>query len=139
MKLLEKRDAWAEPFFPWGFRLLDRWLEIRNKGKSLGKYFEDNSICCIAIYGLGAIGKRLYEECRREQVEVRYGIDRNAADIQVDGLEIRTLDQALPEVDAVIVTPVAFYEIQKELYRKMGRDIDIIFIEDVVDYCFSLL
>lgn len=126
-------------FFYWGFFIFDKWIQIKNGGKSLADYFKDNLMTQVAIYGLGTIGKRLYEELAKEQLEVVYGIDRNAEKIQVDDLEIKTLDDELSSVDAVIVTPISFYEIEKDIYQKMGADTNVIFIEDVVEYCYRKL
>lgn len=126
-------------FFYWGFHILNKWIQIKNEGKSLVTYFEDNEIQKIAVYGLGAIGKRLIEEFNRENIEVLYGIDKNAAIIQIEGLEIKTLEENLPAVDSVIVTPMSFYEIEKDIYRKMGADVNVIFIEDVIEYCWCQL
>lgn len=103
----------------------------------MAAYFEDNLINNVAIYGLGAIGKRLYEELSQQSIDVVYGIDKNAEKIHLDGLEIKTLDDELPDVDTVVVTPISFYEIEKDIYQKMGRDTDVIFIEDIVDYCYG--
>lgn len=122
-------------FFDWGFHLYDKWIQIKNSRKSLADYFKDNLINCVAIYGLGSIGKRLYEELTEEHIEVAYGIDQNAEKIHVDNLEIKKPDSKLPVVDAVIVTPWSFYEIEKDIYQRMGRNIDIIFIEDIIGYC----
>ena len=126
------------PFFPWGFHILDKWIQIKNKGKSLSIYFEDNLMHRVAIYGLGAIGKSLYEELCQTKIKVCYGIDKNAANIRIDGLEMKTLEEELTEVDVVVVTPIAFYEIEKNIYQKMGSNINIVAIEDVVNYCINL-
>lgn len=129
----------TQPFYPWGFRVLDKWLQIKIKGYSLETYFEENEIKHIAIYGMGAIGRRLYEEILQGQIKVCYGIDRNADNIIIDGLEMKTLEDKLPDVEAVVVTPVDFYQIEQDIYRKMGGNVNIIFIEDVVDYCLNLV
>lgn len=131
----KKQCGGETDFFPWGFHLLDKWLQLKYDGKSFGAYFKDNRIRSVAIYGMGAIGRRLYEELREQQIETRYAIDRNAAAIHVEGLQIKTLEEQLPKVDAVIVTPIAFHEIEKTLYLKMGEDINVVYIEDIVDYC----
>jgi hypothetical protein len=81
----------------------------------------------------------LYEELLQGETKISCGIDQNAASIQLEGLEIKTLADELPEVDAVIVTPMSFYEIQKNIYREMGSDVDVISIEDVVEYCLGRL
>ena len=70
-------------------------------------------------------------------MEVLYGIDRNAAGISIEGLELKTLGGNLPKVDAIVVTPIAFYDIQRDIYRSMGKDVDVIFIEELLEYCMG--
>ena len=135
MKLIKGSQEEKQSFFHWGFQIFDKWLQIKNGGRSLTEYFEDNAIRRVAVYGLGAIGNRLIEELRQEDIEVVCGIDRKAAEIRIEELDVKTLEEDIPEIDAVIVTPIFFYEIQKEIYRKMGRDVHVVYIEDVIDYC----
>lgn len=134
---MRKNKLEIPPFFVWGFHILNKWLQIKNRGCSLKPYFEDNFFSKVAIYGLGAIGERLYEELQSEGIEVAYGIDQNAKNIHINGLEMRTLEEELPMVDVVIVTPIAFYEIEKSLYKKMSEETIIVSIEDIVDYCIG--
>lgn len=56
----------------------------------------------VAIYGMGKIGLRLYQEIRGG-VEVKCFIDRNAAYIKND-MPVYTLEQDIPPVDFVIIT-----------------------------------
>lgn len=135
MRFRKQKKREKKSFYIWGFHILDKWLWLKNKKRSLITYFEDNEIKCIAIYGLGGIGRHLYEELRSQNITISYGIDQRAKDIQDLDLEVKTLDDKLPEVDAVVVTPVSFYEIEKEIYKKMGKEIAVISIEDIVDYC----
>lgn len=139
MKLFGDCKEKKPSFFPWGFSVLDKWLQVKHRGGSLDLYFQENSIHKIAIYGLSVLGERLYEELLQGETKISCGIDQNAASIQLEGLEIKTLADELPEVDAVIVTPMSFYEIQKNIYREMGSDVDVISIEDVVEYCLGRL
>lgn len=132
---LRKKHNTEPEFFPWGFHVFDEWLQLKYMGGSLKPYFEDNQITSIAVYGMGAIGRRLLEELQEQEIIIQYAIDRNASNIHIDGLKVKTLEEKLPVVDAVIVTPVAFYEIEKMLYEKMGSRVNVIFIEDIVDYC----
>lgn len=137
MRLLHNSQKSISSFFPWGFTILDRWLQIKNRGGSLAAFFLDNQIDSVAIYGMGEIGKRLYEELKGSRVKVAYGIDKNAKNIFIEGLAVYRLDETLPKVNAVIVTPMHFYEIQKEIYRRMGKEVDVVFVEDVVAYCIN--
>lgn len=134
---MKKKEMIISPFFLWGFHILNKWLQIKNEGRSLKPYFEDNRFLNVAIYGMGAIGQRLYEELCLEKIEVRYAIDQNAKNISIKGLEIKTLEDELMEVDAVIVTPIAFYEIEKNIRSNMGDEIAIVSIEDIVDHCLG--
>lgn len=134
MRLGKKYNT--EPdFFPWGFHVFDEWLQLKYMGGSLKPYFEDNQITSVAVYGMGAIGRRLCEEFREQKINIKYAIDRNAANIHINGVKVKTLEEELPAVDAVIVTPIAFYEIEKKLYEKLGSKVNVVFIEDIVDYC----
>lgn len=117
-----------------GFHIFNKWMKLKNEGKSLQKFFDDNEMKTVAIYGFGALGQRLYEDLKKLDVEVVYGIDKNASNIHMDSLRVVTLNEELEAVDAVIVTPVQFfYEIEAELEKKIKTD--IISLEDVVEYC----
>lgn len=139
IKNMKKQRTIELSFEAWGVHILDMWLSLKNSRKSLEEYFQDNYINSIAIYGLGVLGKHLYEELRSRKHLIRYGIDRNADRIRIDGLQIKTLKDELPEVDAVVVTPIDYYSIEKDIRHKMGENIEIISIEDVVDYCYGKL
>lgn len=117
--------------------ILNHWLLLRQRGKNLQLYFEDNQIQSIAIYGMGMLGERLYEELRDTPVRVAYAIDRMAKDKQYEGLHVFGLDETnYPVVDAVIVTPVQEYW---EIAQNMGKKLDVPFLslEDVVMYCVT--
>lgn len=117
-----------------GFKILNNWLKLKHQSKTLQKYFDDNYIKTVAIYGMGELGKRLFEELKSLDVEVTYAIDINAENIDIDGLEIFTLDNTLPKVDVIIITPVhLFYEIEDNLLKKGIKD--VISLEDLVVYC----
>lgn len=134
--IMRKREKNVEnSFHMWGFHILDRWMTLKETKKPLMKYFEDNGMTSVAIYGLGILGRHLYEELRNEDIVISYGIDQRAKDIHDVDLEMKTIEDELPEVDAVVVTPVAFYEIEKAIYRKLGKGTAVISIEDIVDYC----
>lgn len=131
VKKKEKIRTIYEP----GFKVLNNWLKLKHSGKTLKKFFEDNYINTIAIYGMGELGIRLYEELSELDVEVLYAIDQNADNIVgVENLEIITLNGNLKDVDAVIVTPIHFFdEIEKTLEEKGVKN--IVSLEDVVVYC----
>ena len=112
------------------YNMLNQWLMLKQEGKSLEKYFEDNNYKTIAIYGMGEMGNRLYDELKETEIEVKYAIDKNAAGAYSE-LDIRELEDELEEVDAVIVTATfAFDEIEGELGNIFSCP--IISLDDVV-------
>lgn len=129
-----KQQASVPSIYEDGFQIFNDWMKLKFEGKTLQKFFDDNRMKKVAIYGFGALGQRLYEDLKQLDVEITYVIDRNADNIRIDGLKVVTLDGELDIVDAIIVTPIQFfYDIEKDLESKMSTD--IISIEDVVSYC----
>lgn len=91
------------------FMLYDKWLSMKQMGRNVKEYFEINGYKRVAIYGMGQIGVRFYEELRQEGVEVLYVIDRNAPNLKFD-VECLLPENELPEVDVIIVTAINNYE-----------------------------
>lgn len=111
-------------------RVFDQWVAIKQEGKNLASYFEKNGYKRIAIYGMSFLGERLLNELRNSEIQVAYGIDRNANAIYSE-IEIKTLEEELEPVDVIVVTAISFFdEIEYELEKKV--DCPIISIEDVL-------
>lgn len=112
------------------YNLLNQWLMIKQEGKSLEQYFLDNEYQSIAIYGMGELGNRLYDELKGSSVQIKYAIDKNADSTYAE-IEVKELEDTLEKVDAVIVTAIfAFDEIEDELSEII--DFPIVSLEDVV-------
>jgi|GEM_PF-676148 Predicted dinucleotide-utilizing enzyme len=134
-KLNTENDSIVSPKrFEVGFQILNNWIKIKNAGRDLKTYFIDNEISTVAIYGMGALGERLYEELSNTEIKVVYAIDRMAEKKGFEGLRIVSADDVLEDVDVIIVTPVQDYDnIEKML--EMKTDANIISLEDIVNYC----
>ena len=103
--------------------LLNRWLYLKIKGKSLGRYLLERNICRVAIYGMAALGMRLYEELTNDGVLVKYGIDRmpDKVDLRNKLLIVDASEEFDPDIDMVIVTPVLYFdEIGKLINSKIS-------------------
>lgn len=113
------------------YNMLNQWLVLKQEGKTLEQYFVDNTYNTIAIYGMGEMGNRLYDELKNsDKVEVKCTIDKNAA-ITYSELEALETVDGMPEVDVVVVTATfAFAEIEEELRAKI--DYPIVSLDDVV-------
>lgn len=126
-----------EQRFVLGFQILSQWLHLKQDGKTLIPFFEDNFIKNIAIYGMGVLGERFYQELQGSGIKICYAIDRFAASKNKPGFQIYSLDEAhWPEVDAIVVTPVQDYWGIVELLEKK-TDAVILSLHDIVDYCMA--
>lgn len=128
-KSISEREAKIDKFKGY-YNLLNEWLVLKQRGESLTKYFEENNVKSIAIYGMGELGNRLYEELKNSHVEVSYAIDKNADD-SFSELQVIYPSDEFSAVDAIIVTSIFdFDEIEEELADK--TNIKIVSLEDVV-------
>lgn len=130
---LNKRLRWRNQAFDKVvslYFLLNQWLIIRQEGKSLVEYFEQNHYRTVAIYGMKELGERLYDELKDSGITVKYIIDRNAEAIYAD-VDVITPDNDLEPVDVIVVTAVTYFdEIDEMLARKV--DYPVVSLEDIL-------
>ena len=111
------------------FQLMNQWMALKQKQRCIGKYLRERNYNHIAIYGMGYIGQRLYDELEKE-VDVRYAIDQKGNDTYAD-LKIYLPGDNLETVDAVIVTAImCFDEIKTSLCKKVKCP--IVALEDII-------
>lgn len=117
------------------YQLANQWLVNKNSGKNVSKYFEDNNISNIAIYGMGTLGELFYEEIKDSDVKVSYFIDKNADILYygADDIAVISIEGIAKQekTDAIIVTPVFDFEEIREALEEV-TDIRLISLEDVV-------
>lgn len=112
------------------FLMMNQWVKVKQEGKSLEEYFQRNGYKRIAIYGMSYAGETLLNELRNTDIEVVYGIDKNADAIYSD-IDVLFLEDELDEVDAIVVTAVSFFEeIKMKLLKKTGCP--ILSLEDIL-------
>lgn len=114
------------------YNMLNQWLMLKQEQKKLEDFFIARGYETIAIYGIGEMGNRLYDELKASKIKVLYAIDKNVENTYSE-LIVYALDANLPEVDAIIVSPIFAYEEIKKQLENM-TDCPIINLEDVI-YC----
>lgn len=115
------------------YDILLGWIDVKQKGKSLAEYFEKNNYHKIAIYGMGELGVKLYNELKNTSIEVVCGIDKGGEYENLD-IDVKAVGEDIMDVDVVVVTPAfAFYDIESELAEYI--ECPIVSIEDVVYEC----
>lgn len=83
------------------------------------KYMDDQKLQRIAIYGMGRVGKVVFELFKRKGLEIVYCIDLNK-NIELDYTDLRhSIDAMTNDIDAVIVTPELFFDDIREKIQKM--------------------
>lgn len=110
--------------------MMNEWVKIKQEGKSLIDYMRQNGYKEIAVYGMSYVGERLLNEFKNSEIDIKYVIDKNI-DKGIFNRNIKTLNDKLENVDAIIVTAVSFMdEINNELKGKVLCP--IISLEDII-------
>lgn len=113
------------------YRVFYKWLKVRQDGKSIADYIDENRVRNIAIYGFGDVGRLLYNELELQGVHVAEILDKR--DIEIGEL-IAKLKKPLEgnRQNTVIVTAMSdFEEIEKEL--KQAGYKEVLSFEDIVN------
>ena len=112
------------------YYLLVHWLELKQKGIGLAESLESKGIHEVAVYGMKELGELLCRELEGTSVKVAYVIDKDPSGIYTE-YPIFKPDDELCEVDAIIVTAVAYYdEIKEMLSEKVSYP--VCSLEDIV-------
>lgn len=114
------------------YKLVVKWLFLKQIQESIEDYFDEKHYSKIAIYGMHYLGERLLKELEGSNIQVLYGIDRNADNINCRVSMIKPEDD-LPKVDVIIVTAIADFEsIKKMLQDKVAYP--VVSLKDVIEY-----
>ena len=112
------------------FLMMNQWVKVKQEGKNLSSYFEKNGYENIAIYGMSYAGETLISELKNTNVQVAFGIDKNA-DMIYSEVDVVRMEDNFDEVDAIVVTAVTYFdEIKEKLSNKVSCQ--IISLEDIL-------
>lgn len=130
MMQTESNDRKNRDKFKQYYYLLNQWLLQENQGKKVSNLLKERGCQKIAIYGMGEIGKRLFEVISDSDLEVRFVMDQ-CLNSNFINYPILKDGQEIPEVDAVIVTiPFAYGSIKSDLEKKL--DCPILSLEHIL-------
>ena len=112
------------------YLMMNQWVKVKQKNKSIAEYLEKNGYKEIAIYGMHYAGETLLSELEGSNIKIKYGIDQKA-DERYSDIDVVSPDSEMPNVDAVVVTAITFFdEIEEKLSGKM--DCPILSLEDIL-------
>lgn len=100
--------------------LLESWMHLRDIGIEFSGFFKKYGYKRIAIYGVGKLGKHLFCELSKGDIEVLFGIDQNSKCVTYP-VPVYSASQQIEEVDAIVITVIDQYEeIKKLLTEKVN-------------------
>ncbi len=112
--------------------ILDCWMTINRNSKKISDYLYNKSIRRIAIYGMGILGRQLYEELKISDIEVCFVIDKR--EIEEIAIPVFKPEENFPVVDMIIMATTDEYtEIRRMIER---NDIEIVPLAEII---YSLL
>jgi len=76
------------------YEILNKWVSNLNSNKKIIDYLNSNNVKSVAIYGMGELGKNLFNELKNENIDL----------ICIDRKSIEKVQEH--KVDIIIVTPV---------------------------------
>lgn len=104
-------------------KLLAKLASTGDMKEYLHEVLERRNITRMAIYGIGIMGKTFHQLCACEDIMIPYFIDKWNYGIECEGMTVKPLyGQDFSDVDAILVTAVAFFddiceELRTEGYR----------------------
>lgn len=114
-------------------KCLEKWLEIKQQGKSISALLSDKEIKSIAIYGTGSIGKLLVNELIGQN-RIEYFVVTSKKFDHFMGYSVYDCDEELPKVSdrlSLIVIPgYDMQEIEKIIGDKFWK---VYSLKDILD------
>lgn len=112
------------------FLLMNEWVKVKQQNKSVENSLIKQGYKRIGIYGMSYAGQRLCDELANTSAEIVCCMDQKSGGAY-RGHEIVTAKECPNGVDAVIVTPIFYYdEIKQQLERSINAK--IISLEEVI-------
>lgn len=118
-----------------GLPTLKRWLENRNKGKSINSFLEDMGVSKVAICDAGDIGLLLFEELEMSDIEVVAFYDRNWEALRfIKNVPVLSLDRVtdLTEDVLIIICPPESYDDIRKYINDRNDRIGTLYLKDLV-------
>lgn len=107
--------------------ILMKWLAIKNVPEALGNYLRSIGVYQVALYGYLHLGTVLQKELLHDGIAVDYVIDRKGSMLECP-FPVYTIEDDLPDTDAVIVVPVGLYKIVEPILEEKTN-------VKVLDFC----
>ena len=112
-------------------QVYDKWIQAIHQGKYITDYLKKYGLENIAIYGMGMLGERLFDELYDSDINIKCCIDKNLKK-NYKGFSMKSIHEIPDGIDCIIVTSVYYYEnIRVNLSSKTLAK--IISLEEIVE------
>lgn len=111
------------------WRIMDKWLSLKEDKKSIADLLENRNIHSIIIYGMGMLGRHMVNDLKESRITIICAIDRQQLNNEFS-FPIFGINEIIPKADAVIVTPSYDFKNIKKLLEEKGLN-NIISIESL--------
>lgn len=101
--------------------ILDAWMDLRENGRRLDKWFLERGYREIGIYGYGTLGKHFMRELENSEVRIRFIVDRQKSKIPA-GIPAFLPEEELPKADVVVVAATFYYDDISRKLRENGAE-----------------
>lgn len=112
------------------FRVLERWLTLKEQKKNLSEFLISRGYQEIAIYGWGILGKHLYEELKDTEIKVLYAVDRQKGE-ESSQVKLILPEEAWKRADAIVVTATFDFANIRQ-FAKQKTDMEVLSLEELV-------
>jgi len=127
---IKVQDARLNKFVGY-FNILDKWMSLKETGKTTESYLLERGYNRIAIYGMGKLAEHFVKDLKDSAIEIICGIDRNICKMVGELETYEVGEDEFPAVDAIVVTAIFdFDNIKKTLQEYINCD--IISLEEIV-------
>ena len=112
------------------FLLMNEWVKVKQANKSVSGYLLNRGYRRIAIYGMSYAGQRLYDELMDSDVEIIACIDQKGGGTYYNHGIVDAGKMPI-DIDAIIVTPIFYFEEIKHSLEKSSTA-NIISLEQII-------
>lgn len=114
----------------------DYWLYLESRNYKISDFLSERRYFKIGIYGIGSIGRRLYDILADSDIEIMFVLDQKAkkyvCSVPVLCLEDAQTDDYIKQVNAIIVTAQADYESIKKKIEERNHKVIVLSFQSIL-------
>lgn len=112
------------------FKVMDEWMTIRERGKSIADFLRVNNYNSVTIYGYGVLGRHLYKELIDSNIEIVAVVDKKDLNLNLICNTYKPSDD-IPKAELVINT-AAYYKDEILRENTWMRESDSLSIDYII-------